>query len=522
MNDPDILVVGGGSNSLTAACYLAKAGFSVVVLEKNDQAGGGVVSVEIAPGFIQDTHAMGYMTCLANPAIRHDELGLQSKFGLEWAYTEAPFATIFDDGTGMISYRDLDKTCAEISKFSAKDAESYRKLVAEAEEILPVILQGFYAPPLPSKPFFSLLAQSDFGQKLTQTMQATTLDLLEDRFESVEVKIHFGKWCSEMMVGPDMPGTGLTLLLLLGLSHTFEMGTVVGGSWNLTNALIRCLEHHGGEIRKNSFVRRTLIEGGECVGVEMGNGEKLFAKRAVVANIHPWRLGDMVSSVAPDILEKAKTVKLSEFGALNQQIALEEKPRWKAGPQYEKATLVECVAKDWSTFLSSFQSFRRHEMPLDHLSPLINIQSNIDPSRAPAGKSSLYLYNFAPFDLTGGWPERKMEIAEAIWDHFASFTENMDRSKIIARLVECPEDHAAHSPNMMKGDIMGCAMTADQLLGARPIPELADYTIPGIKKLYLAGPFMHPGGTVTLGGRATAMKILDDMGTKLDIAFSNY
>ncbi len=95
MTIPDILVLGAGSNSLVTACYLAKAGLSVSVFEKNAQPGGGVVSVETAPGFIQDTHAMGYMTCLANPALRNNELELETRFGLEWAYCEAPFASIF-------------------------------------------------------------------------------------------------------------------------------------------------------------------------------------------------------------------------------------------------------------------------------------------------------------------------------------------------------------------------------------------------------------------------------------------
>jgi phytoene dehydrogenase-like protein len=75
---------------------------------------------------------------------------------------------------------------------------------------------------------------------------------------------------------------------------------------------------------------------------------------------------------------------------------------------------------------------------------------------------------------------------------------------------------------MMKGDIMGIAMTAGQLLGARPTPELADYRVPGVEALYLAGPMTHPGGTVTLGGRATAMKIYDDLGIPLDRGFINW
>jgi phytoene dehydrogenase-like protein len=161
-------------------------------------------------------------------------------------------------------------------------------------------------------------------------------------------------------------------------------------------------------------------------------------------------------------------------------------------------------------------------MPFDHLAPLGSPQSNIDPTRAPPGKSALYLYQFAPLEIAGGWDARRVEVAEAVWDWFASFTTNMTRDKIIARQIETPADHHRHSPNMMKGDIMGIAMTDGQLLGARPTPDLANYRVPGVDRLYLTGPYAHPGGTVTLGGRATAMKMYDDFGIPLQSGFSNW
>jgi phytoene dehydrogenase-like protein len=522
MSAADIVVLGAGSNSLVTACYLAKAGFSVQVLEKNEQAGGGVVSVEIAPGFVQDTHAMGLMTCLANPALRDHELELETRFGLQWAFTEAPFASIFDDGQGLISFTDLDRTCEEIARHSPRDVAAYRGLVAEANGLLPVLMRSFYAPPMPDAGFTRLLHASEEGRALARDMRGSVMEFLNARFESPIVKMHFAKWASELMTGPDAPGTGLTLYLLLGLSHRYRMGTVVGGSRNLTRALIRCLEAHGGSLQTGRMVRRVAVESGRCVGVEMEDGEIIPARRAVVANIHPWRLADMVAGVPAEVLARASATRLSEYGALNQQIALTEKPRWKAGDRFEVATLTECLANDWPHFTASFEAFRRGEMPLDHLAPLASTQSNVDPSRAPPGQAALYLYSFAPLDLNGGWAGRCEEVADAVWDWFAGFTTNMDRSKIIARLVETPEDHARHSPNMMKGDIMGIAMTDGQLLGARPTPDLADYRVPGVQALYLTGPMAHPGGTVTLGGRATAMKIYDDLGVPLETGFINW
>lgn len=185
-------------------------------------------------------------------------------------------------------------------------------------------------------------------------------------------------------------------------------------------------------------------------------------------------------------------------------------------------TTLEILESDFDKFLASFEAYCGDEMPFDALAPLVNVQSNIDPSRAPEGQAAVYLYSFAPFKINGGWDARKTEVAEALFDWFASFTTNIDRTKIVGSVIESPEDHARHSRNMMHGDIMGVAMGYGQIMGGRPFPEIADYTIPGIDGLYLAGPMQHPGGTVTLGGRATAMKILLDQGAELSNVFKRY
>jgi phytoene dehydrogenase-like protein len=77
------------------------------------------------------------------------------------------------------------------------------------------------------------------------------------------------------------------------------------------------------------------------------------------------------------------------------------------------------------------------------------------------------------------------------------------------------------SPSFQKGDLFGIGTYIDQWMGRRPTAELAQYRVPGIKGLYLSGPFMHPGGTVTGGGRATAIQILEDLGVNSSRIISN-
>lgn len=520
--NPDIIVVGAGSNSLTTACYLAKAGLSVLVLEREEQCGGGVVSVTTAPGFTHDSHAMGYLVCRANPAIRCEELELQSRFGLEFGFGEAPFASLYQNGEGLISYTDFDKSVKEIEKYSSKDARAYERLVEEANVMLPILQRSFFAPPMPYDGFMKLLASSVEGRKIKGQLEGSVVDFLNANFESPEVKVHMAKWAAELMSAPDLPGTGLTMYLILGMGHKYKMGTVVGGAQSLTNSLIACLKHHGGVLRTRTTVEKLVVSGGRCTGVVLDTGEVLTAKRAVVANIHPWDLGTMVPGVPADVAARARATKLSEYGAINQQIALSEPPKWVGGEAYSTATLVECLSPSWEDFLKPYEGYRRNEMLLDHLGPLAGPQSNFDPSRAPAGQCALYLYAFAPLKLNGGWQERKQEVGDAIFDWFSTFTTNIDRSKILGRLIETPEEHHKHSRIMRNGDIMGIAMTADQLLGARPTKDLGGYRVPGVEGLYLSGCTSHPGGTVTLGGRAPAMKMYDDFGIDLNVGFIDW
>jgi phytoene dehydrogenase-like protein len=524
----DIVVLGGGSNSLAAACYMAKIGKKVLVLEKNDQCGGGVVSIQIAPGFIHDPHASGYYTCVPSPVFQADELGLMSKFGLKWTNYTAGFATIFDSGDGLVAYTDLDRTCQDIARYSQKDADSYRRFAKECMALLPLLAKGAATPPLPTGPFIAMLDQSPGGRRLADMLFMSVYDVLENLFESDEVRIHLAKWCAEAMEGPDVKGTAVTLVNLLGLAHSYDAHIPIGGSKAVTNAMVACIKHYGGEVRTESEVRQVLISGGRATGVRMASGETFMAKDAVLANIHPWRLDEMLpGAVDPEIVRAARNVKLSMHGAVNQQIALKEWPQFKIGDneRWYEALCIEYVQKDLLGIRKVFDHYRYGEIPGKHLSPLTIMNSRKDPNRAPSHEHcAMYLYHFAPRVLQDGgiegWKRHGQAFADAIWENFKSYCTNMDDSKIIARHIETPLDHHQHSNNMMLGDIFGIGTTTGQLLGRRPIAELGQYKIPGIDGLYLAGPQQHPGGTVTFGGRATAMKMMMDWKMDLKKAFS--
>jgi phytoene dehydrogenase-like protein len=169
-------------------------------------------------------------------------------------------------------------------------------------------------------------------------------------------------------------------------------------------------------------------------------------------------------------------------------------PGLNAGAKFKEALCVEFVDNDIEGVRRMFDEFRNGYIPKTHLSPLTIMNSGDDPSRSPPGQASLYLYHFAPRILAQGeleaWsrPENKRAFADAILEKYAANMTNIDSSKIIARHIESPLDHHNHSMNMMHGDIFGVGTTAGQLMRRRPTPDLAQYKVPGVSSLYLAGP----------------------------------
>lgn len=526
----DIVVVGGGSNSLTTAAYMAKAGKSVLVLEKNQTCGGGVVSVEVAPGFIHDTHATGYIGCMNSPTLTADELGLIGEEGLEFGQWDAAFTSLFDDGSVLATYNDIDRTCESIARFSAKDAEAYRQFANKCVSLSPLLGSGSATPPLPTSGFFGLLEGSHLGRELANAFFCSAWDVITHYFESPELQMHYFKWIGEAMEHPETKGTGVALYQLLGLCHTAPATHPIGGGHQLTKALVRAIQRFGGTIRTEAEVVKLKVESGITKGVYLADGEYIAAKDAVIACIHPWKLGQFVPEISDELKEELTWVRLSNHGACNQQISLNREPEFKSDdPKTCRETMcLELMKrKDPKDMRRSMDGFRFGELPLkDDISPLIMRASTFDKTRVPQDDyCAMYLYQFAPIlddkQDPVKWAELKQQYAEDIWDVFKSYATNIDDSNVLGRLIESPLDHHNHSASMMHGDIFGIGLPG-QLLGRRPTPSISDFTIPGVENIYLVGPFMHPGGTVNLGGRTTAIKMYQDMDIDLSAGFEGY
>ena len=140
-NSRDAVVIGAGHNGLTCACYLARAGMKVLVLEQFPSVGGMTNTEELTlPGYLSDTHAFAYQLGNVSPVPR--ELDLQ-QYGFELIHPQIGYTHVYPDGRSLSVHRDIEQSCASIARFSSRDAQTYRdrcaRFAAQAKEFATVI-----------------------------------------------------------------------------------------------------------------------------------------------------------------------------------------------------------------------------------------------------------------------------------------------------------------------------------------------------------------------------------------------
>ncbi|ATW23793.1 phytoene desaturase family protein [Candidatus Formimonas warabiya] len=519
-NTYDVVIAGAGHNGLTVGCYLVKAGLNVCLIEKDNTVGGGVKSKElIAPGFVTDMCSTIHVIAPHSPMIKNDELGFISKYGFKYIYPEIEMCIHFTDNTYLAIYKNLDKTCQSIAQFSQKDAEAYKKFVQWADVGVEMIVQGFYSPPPSYGLFASMMDGSEDGRELMRTMQMSVMDVIEEWFEHDKTKIALTRWISEIMVDPQTQGTGIMVFVMLGLAHR-EPGTgmPVGGSGKLSQVMEMFIKDNGGTIITSKMVKEFIVQNGECKGVILDDGERIFGKKAVVANLNIKNIFPKMVKDAPlpnNFVHRVQRLKQSDFSCFQQSYALNEVPKFKLGvPELHEAFIVEFAPSSLEEYLRYFNDLK---FGIPGHNPLLAIQSVHDPSRAPKGKHSMYFYEYAPYDLKDSgaakWDEIREQYADELLEYIRKYTTNMGPENIIGRWIESPLDLERANPAFVKGDFGGLGSFSHQFMGNRPLPEY-NYKMP-INKLYLCGPSTHPGSGANGGGRAAAVAILEDMGISI-------
>ncbi|TMC26832.1 MAG: NAD(P)/FAD-dependent oxidoreductase [Chloroflexi bacterium] len=178
MSEWDIVVAGAGHNSLLTAAYAARAGFKVLVLEGADRIGGDTTSEELTlRGFIHDPCATAHNLIQSNPLMRDNELQLD-RYGLRYLYPDPVFTMPFRDGRSITMWRDLDRTCAELARFSEADAKAYRTLLNDWQSLSPIINDEREHPPRPPAQVMARTRAGALGDRGVSIRHASALEVI--------------------------------------------------------------------------------------------------------------------------------------------------------------------------------------------------------------------------------------------------------------------------------------------------------------------------------------------------------
>lgn len=519
MAEHDVVVIGAGHNGLIIAAYLAKAGLNVCVLEQQSYLGGATSTQEITlPGFKHELGGIDHALIQANPLIRNDELGLKSKYGLKYINPKISVMNLFPDDTEMGLYADLDKTCASIAQYSQKDADAYRKFYEMSAPMVDMLVGGMFNAPPPYGALMAQLDQSPIGQELLRSLMMSAYDVINQWFEHPKTKLKLLKYMSEPLVGPEERGTAIYLFVLIPMNHTYPLGMPEGGSGMLAKALADCIEDYGGTVKLNSKVKTIKTKAGRASSVVLESGEEFKAKRAVVANVDArvTMLQLLEGQLDSELKEKIKRIQDPTFTGVLQAIALNNAPEYKASKDAREAFIVEPLP--WlDDFRRMFDTLRYGELPSSKtgMAPFVVTPTVHDPTRAPQGKHTLYLWNYAPYWLKDGgpakWDQIKEKFADDVLEWLRKYSTNMGPENILGRKIISPLDFARMNPNLVNGAVLGPGAFMYQFFSYRPIPELGQYRTP-VEGLYLSGHATHPGGCIAGGGRATVQVIMSDLG----------
>lgn len=511
----DFIIIGAGHNGLACAAYLAKAGAKVLVLERSMQVGGGCSTVELTlPGFKHNICSVVHTHIPTSPVYRDLEL---ERHGVSYVYPDYLRGTIFPDHKSIVMHREPERMADELSKFSARDARTFRKLVDDYGEFIDLTyLPLMYSPPLPPSTQSAELEKSEEGRTLLQWQASTPVKLLDELFESEEVKVHFLSRMTVLGFAPDQFGQGWICLFRILKA---EAPICVGGSQQLALGLRRVVEAHGGVVQTDTEVKRILLHGNRAVGVELKDGTRAEAGKAVVTNVEPKK--SFLGLVGEEFLPTSFATRVKNYHSNGRSLfvlhlALSEPPRYRAAadnPPVNLAFSQEMFGGRVAEQVRAYQEIAMGRPPRKEMLQ-ITLPTLFDPSQAPAGKHTAVVWQYAPYRVeTGGaagWKSIREEYAAHLLDLWRSYAPNISKDKILAMTIQDPTDTERHNDNFVNGvDVVG-DMTPDQMGYFRPFAGWSGYRTP-VEGLYMCGGYCHPGGGVHAGGgHNAAAAIVDD------------
>lgn len=519
----DGIIIGGGHNGLILHAYLARAGADVIVVDRADHVGGGAAAMEDPrfPGFLHNTHAFFQRAITAMPWYEDLEL---VRHGASYIEPELNVALLTSDGRALQWWTDFKKTVASFAEFSKRDAET---LTRWHEEFVPVV-QNILAheaksPPLHPDERRTLLQKSATGRRLLEVSALSPLEFVHQEFENPVIQAGLLFFNGLREVDLRVKGFGHHIAALLASPAKAQMTR--GGTAALGRALENAVREAGGKLRVLTQPKRIVIENGRAVGVETQSGEIIRARSFVASSLNPHQtfLDLIDEAYLPrayrEQVEKFQYNLIAPLFGLN--LNLSEAPKYKLAekrPELDHAFMVIMGLDHVDQYP---EIVRHHEAGTIPPTVMWGATPTIfDPSQAPAGKHTAFMWEKLPYRLNGdarNWDAARDQHGSDMLDLWKQHAPNL-ADAVMGSFTRSALDVERSLPNMREGDLLIGAFTNGQIGYDRPFRGAGHYR-GHVSGLYLCGSSSHPGGNITgLPGYNAAQVILADLGLKADWA----
>jgi phytoene dehydrogenase-like protein len=517
----DVIVVGSGHNGLVAACYLARAGADVLVVEAGEVVGGCTTTAALvpeAPDHLLSPCAADIITMRASTVV--GDLGLRG-YGYREVEVEPSYVALMPDGASLAFWRDPRRTAAEIERFCRRDAATFLELMRTLDDAVSIALP--LVATNPSRPDLRRVLRTVAAAARHPRAIATLLSLatapavqaIKERFEHPIVQSAVATIAN---FGAPITGEGTAVnLMVLAVIARFGMARPVGGMGALPAALVRCLEAHGGRVRACARVDQVLVGGGRARGVVLSSGEELRAGAVLCATEPHHALTRLLPAGAlPARLEtRAHHIPCDNDGCTHFKVEMALRGRLRlAGHSARRhdgldLRIPSALVGTIDEIVAAIGAAKSGRLP-DPLPFVSMVPTAADPSQAPPGQDTLSLWSgWLPHEPPGGWPALKAIAEEAFVAHAARYYDGIEELEI-GRAVETPEEISART-GVRNGNVYHVDVTLTRVGPLRPALGFGGYRTP-VPGFYITGAGTHPGPSVSgIPGQQAARVVLRDV-----------
>ncbi|SKX96221.1 dehydrogenase [Mycobacteroides abscessus subsp. bolletii] len=521
-NEADYVIVGAGHNGLTAACYLAKAGHSVAVLEASPTVGGMTATnatLSSAPGHLFNEGAI-QLTGIFQLSGVAEELELH-KFGLRTISVDPAHVQLAPDGSSLAIWKDASRTADELRRFSPRDARAWLDLANALDPAMDLVVAYMKSHPL--RPWNVEMVKGAARAarhpkrlwSLRHLATASHSEFLEETFESELPKGALAAMAAFSQLRLDMTAWAM---IYLGVVQKVANAMPIGGTGALPAALHRCLTVHGGTVHTDSRVHELLIAGDRVTGVRIESGQVVKARNAVISTCNPvitlnellpqGVLDDKLSARARDIpIRKTHATSLKINVAINGQVSMSRHEKWRGDGLDLRKYLVawhtlEEQDRGWNTLV-------RGEWPDPVPVSCAIIPSAVDPTQAPPGGSNLWLWSgVVPVMPSEPWEDVRDKIGDSVLRDCANYYQGLDSLEIDRTVLGGPDIEQRF--NAPAGNVYHVDPLITRFGPLKPAAGFGAYRTP-VQGLYLSGAGTHPvGGVCSLPGKLAAQTALAD------------